>query len=922
MKGSIRRITELFDGNSKHLLIPVYQRNYDWKLKHCARLFDDLVDIVRQDRETHFFGAIVGHPEDSFTYVVIDGQQRLTTSSLLMLALVHSLEDGSVKSKDPNLAVKIRDSFLVLKDKHEAVKFKLKPVKNDNDAYSRLLRGDTPIESSTVTANYRYFRERIASGELDGDQVWEAIFRLQVMALDLEKQDDPQRIFESINSTGLELSEADKIRNVVLMHQPSHEQEDLYENYWNRIEKAVEYRTDWFIRFYLVSKTGKTPRQDGVYEAFRDYQNNAKVTTRDLLSEMRDYAEYSHNLNSASTGIGSADRRLRRFNMVKHDVTLPLTMPLLGEVKAGTVTPDDFTEVITILDSYLFRRFICGIPTQSLNRIFATLYSEIHRVRGEGDRFSDVLAYSLRRRTASGRFPTDDEFKESFATRNLYNIKGENRSYLFECLENNWSNDTHDIAKALESQSISVEHIMPQTLTSSWRHDLGPDAEEIHATWCNRIGNLTVTGYNSSYSNSTFAEKKKRDNGFDSSPYRLNALLKSSDVWTVAQLEERTEALTAVALKYWPLASTDFEPYVPPLPSVPMGDDESFTNRTIVSFEFGDTRKTVASWKDAYVEVIRILVDDRRDEIFAYASESNDLTVVDDSYEIPAWESLVVPGLTVMTANSTRSKLASLRKLFDHLDVDTHDLVFTLRNNEPSEPEDTVDEPGPFAELTKFLPRIEEFSSTAATEEDTRDLREEFTKAFTGFTVANPQGALPGKNLPDLESGVFIENATAEDILAALSMMFQIESIAPQFHRLVAAGTVVQWLSALSSSPTDGSDVHRVTTGSLVHDDTAAPAAAPTAITLTPQWQALFDATVSDVEKELVTALAAAGLPVPALGYETDDGEVVDFAWDDTRVGVLLDRDDNAADRLYEAGWTLCAPDAAQIAAALKNGVV
>ncbi len=914
MKGSIRRITELFDGNSKHLLIPVYQRNYDWKLKHCARLFDDLVDIIRQDRETHFFGAIVGHPEDSFTYVVIDGQQRLTTSSLLMLALVHSLEDGSVSSKDTNLAAKIRDSYLVLKDKHEAVKFKLKPVKNDNDAYSRLLRGDTPIESSTITANYRYFRERIAAGELDGDQIWEGIFRLQVMALDLEKQDDPQRIFESINSTGLELSEADKIRNVVLMHQASHEQEDLYENYWNRIEKAVEYRTDWFIRFYLVSKTGKTPRQDAVYEAFREFQKNAKSSTREILSEMRDYAAYSHELNSASTGIAAADKRLRRFNMVKHDVTLPLTMPLLGEVKAGTVSAEDFTEVIVILDSYLFRRFISGVLTSALNKIFATLYSEIHRLRGEGDRFSDVLAYSLRRRTASGRFPTDDEFKESFTTRNLYNIKGENRSYLFECLENNWSNDTHDIAKALESQSISIEHIMPQKLTSAWRQDLGADAEEVHATWCNRIANLTVTGYNSSYSNSAFADKKKRDNGFDASPYRLNALLKSSDVWTVAQLEERTRALTAVALKYWPLPATDFEPYMPPLPSVPMGDDEAFTNRTIVSFEYGDTRRTVASWKDAFVEVIRLLTDERREEVFAYAGELNEFAVVDDSHDLPAGTSLVVPGLTVATWTSTRSKLGVLRKLFDHLDVDTNDLVFTLRNTETVEPEESVDEPGPFAELTKFLPQLEELSSSAATEENTRDLRHEFTAAFTGFTVANPQAALPGKNLPDLETAGFVENATAEDILAALSMMFQVEGMMPQFHRLIASGTVVRWLTALMSNPLEVSDAPRVSTPG--RDDTG-----PT-VTLAPRWQELFDTTVSDAEKQLVLALAAADLPVPTVGYETDGGDVVDLAWGDRRIGVLLDPDDGIANTMAEAGWTLCPPDAARIAAALTNGVI
>ncbi|MGC4960934.1 DUF262 domain-containing protein [Gordonia sp. DT101] len=918
MKGSIRAITELFDGNSKHLLIPVYQRNYDWKLKHCARLFDDLVEIVQQDRKSHFFGAIVGHAETAFTYVVIDGQQRLTTSSLLMLALVHSLEDGAVKSGDPNLAEMIRDSYLVLKNKHADVKFKLKPVKNDNDAYSRLLRGDTPIEASTITANYRYFRERIAGAELDGDQIWEAIFRLQVMALDLEQQDDPQRIFESINSTGLELSEADKIRNVVLMHQPSHEQDDLYENYWNRIETAVEYRTDWFIRLYLVSKTGKTPRQDAVYEAFRDYQKNAKASTREILSDMRAYAAYSRELNMASTGIAAADKRLRRFNMVKHDVTLPLTMPLLGEVKASTVSAKDFTEVVEILDTYLFRRFICGVPTNSLNSIFATLYSEIHRLRSAGDQFSEVLTYSLRRRTTSSRFPTDDEFREAFATRNLYNIKGENRSYLFECLENSWSNDTHDIAKALESQSISIEHIMPQTLTSAWRHDLGSDSEEIHATWCNRIGNLTVTGYNSTYSNSTFADKKKRANGFDASPYRLNALLKSSDVWTVTQLEERTRALTALALKYWPLPTTDFEPYVPPLPSVPMGDDESFTNRTIVSFEYGDTRRTVASWKVAYVEVIRLLVDEHRDEVFAYAADSNDLTTVDDSYEIPIWESLVIPGLTLTTANSTRSKLAVLRKLFNHLDIDTDDLVFTLRNTETADLEEIVEEPGPYVELTKFIPRMRELSSGVVTDEETRDLRTEFATSFAGFTVASPQAALPGRNLPDLETEGFIETATTDDIIAALSMMFQVEGMMPQFHRLIVSGTVVRWLNVLASGSREFGDRRSVNTDSPLHADTGNPAS----VALGPPWQELFDATVSDVEKRLVVALAATELPVPTVGYETDEGDVVDFAWPDSRVGVLLDPDDDAANTLALKGWTLCPPDAAQIAAALQNGVI
>lgn len=801
MKGSIRRITELFDGSSKHLLIPVYQRNYDWSIKQCARLYDDLIDIVREDRKTHFFGAIVGHAETTFTYVVIDGQQRLTTTSLLMLALVHSLESGAVSSAEGDaLAGRIRRSYLILEHEHGDVKFKLKPVKDDNDAYTRLLRGDQPIESSNVTANYRYFLDRIRRGDLDGDQIWTAISRLEVMALDLEDQDDPQRIFESINSTGLELSEADKIRNVVLMHLPSHQQSDLYENYWNRIEKSVEFRTDWFIRLYLVSKTSRMPRMDAVYETFRRYQNDSAATIQQILAEMRDYAEYSRKLNNAATGVPAADKRLRRFNLIKHDVTLPLTMPLLGEVERGTVTPDDFARTVEVIDSFVFRRFVCNVPTNALNKIFATAYSEVHRLRGDDDSFADVLVYLLRRRTTSGRFPTDEEFSEAFVTRDFYAAKSENRIYLFECLENNWSNDTHDIASALQNNAISIEHIMPQSLSQSWREELGPDADAIHATWLNRIGNLTVTGYNASYSNSTFTAKKRGDNGFDASPYRLNRLVRDSDEWTVKQLEERSHDLRQIAMKYWPLPTSSFVPYTPPLPTAPMGDDDAFTRRSVVAFEFQESRKTVKSWKEAMVSVLQLLLEDRREELFAYAETSNDFRVFADPQGIRDNESLVTPGLAVVSSTSTQAKMTLLRRLFDHLELDTDDLVFTLRGEAQADEPPAEEADGPYAELTKFSPELAEYTGSKAGPAETQALRTAFADAFAGFRDNDPQSTLPGALLPTLDTDEFISSATPHQIIAALTMMLQAEQFMPdQFHQRIVSGTVVRWLDRLES---------------------------------------------------------------------------------------------------------------------------
>ncbi|WP_347955801.1 DUF262 domain-containing protein [Gordonia aichiensis] len=468
MKGNIRRIYSVFDGNSKQLIIPVYQRNYDWGESQCRRLFDDLVDVIRHGRDTHFFGAVVGNAEDSFTYVIIDGQQRLTTTSLLMLALVDSIDAGVLKvDRDRDLARKIRANYLVLADQGDEVKFKLKPVKNDNDAYRRVVGGDEQLlEDSSVTANYRYFMNRIAMGELSGDELWKAIQSLEVMVLDLERDDDPQRIFESLNSTGLELSEADKIRNIVLMGLPAKDQERLYEDFWNRIEEDADYLTTAFIREYLISRTRKTPRKDRLYDTFRDYMAATDSSVEDILGDMRSYARAAKQLRTATTGHPVVDRRLGRFNLMKRDVAMPFLMPVTIDVENGVLTADELCRVVGLVDVFIYRRFVCEVPTNGLNKIFSTLYGDVRRLMRGSDDFVDALTYLITSRdSGSSRFPTDSVFREAFVTRNFYKIPSATRTYTFECLENAGSNDSRDIATRLVNQELSVEHVMPQTLT-------------------------------------------------------------------------------------------------------------------------------------------------------------------------------------------------------------------------------------------------------------------------------------------------------------------------------------------------------------------------------------------------------------------------------------------------------------------------
>ncbi|WP_182172633.1 GmrSD restriction endonuclease domain-containing protein [Flaviflexus equikiangi] len=798
MKGNVKDIYTVFDGTDKELIIPVYQRNYDWGEKQCERLFDDLVDVVKKDRPKHFFGAVVGKPETGFSWVVIDGQQRLTTTSLLMLALSNSLSRGIVEADDPELSAKIRRNYLEGSGSFisKESKIKLKPVKHDLEAYRALLADEEPVEKSSVTINYRYFMQRIAERELTGDELWDAIRRLEAMILDLEAHDDPQRIFESLNSTGKELKESDKIRNLVLMGMPSKEQDHLYEHFWNRMEHNVHFDTDSFVRLFLVSKTRKTPRLDTVYEAFKEYLELSDMPVSDLLDSMRSFSEYFRDLNSATTGIARADARLRRYNLLRHEVTMPALMPLLGDFRAGQISADDFADTIELVDAYLFRRLVVGVPSNALNKIFATLYSDARRLRTEGAKIADVIAYLLLRRAdTSGRFPTDEEFREAFSTRSFFSFTANNRRYLFECLENTWSKDNRAIATALERGDLSIEHIMPQTLTKDWREELRPDPERVHQTWLHRIGNLTVTGYNSEYSNASFTAKKTVEAGFDSSPYRLNEYIKQTSTWTEADIRHRNEALTSVALSYWPMIDTEFEPVREPLPTLPMGDDISFTNRVIVSFEYDGTTTTVKSFKDLTRLVIRQLMAGNRESIYEYAAGGG-LGFTLGKTGSNRYQEELAPELWVAVSNSTNEKMSILRALFNHLNFDTDDLVFTLRPYQDDELEPAAE--NPYGELLKFLPLIESLEGTQATESDIADLRTEFGRVFTDFELEGWREIKGRRGYEQLADAGSVESFSVEEALASIMMTKEIEDLTPGiFHQTIVEGSLARWLKRI-----------------------------------------------------------------------------------------------------------------------------
>lgn len=803
MRGTVTEVYKLFAKQDHRLVVPVYQRNYDWQQSHCARLLADLKDLKASGRSRHFFGAVVGQQEGFWNWQVIDGQQRLTTLSLLILALTKLIDTDELAYQSRELSERLRRSYLQATETvNGPPTFRLKPVKNDAEAYQRLFGDESQfIESSNVTANYRFFLEALPKLGMTAEEIWDSIMRLEVMHLDLEEHDDPQRIFESLNSTGLALSESDKIRNLVLMGLPSDEQELVYEDYWNRIELNVDYHTDEFIRWYLVSRTTTIPRKDEVYEAFKTFSTSMGQQGADLLDDVRDYSEHYRDLLNASVGSKQVDQRLKRLNILKQDVTFPFLMPVLADYRSQDLDEHDLIETLRITETYLFRRSVCDLATNSLNRVFASLYREVKRLKKEGDTFPDVLAYLLIRRTGSARLPRDEEFSIEFETRNMYRFQPQRRRYLFECLENGDSRDTVDVAERLLDGDLSIEHIMPQNLTLTWRNELGHDAEEIHYKWLHRVANLTVTGYNSAYSNLSFVEKKEHPEGFANSPYRLNDLLRRADHWGVDELKRRSGILLDAALAYWPLPETTFEPPKRILVEEPLSDDTDFTGRAVVAFQFKDTSQTVSTWRDLLVEVLRILESTHHETLYAQVEAQNWLS----THKQPKFRK-VAEGLFVYASTSTREKCRQLRILFDFLGEDPEELtlMFPADENQLSEnvhETDAVEQcEDKYLDLKKFIavfePRAEEVS---ASPEDNIGLVRQFTEAMEPYMVRDVKsvlGTLPAAFARSHES---VENASEDQILGLLTAKVkENQNMDPDaLHDLIMDGTLVGWLRKL-----------------------------------------------------------------------------------------------------------------------------
>lgn len=694
MNGNAQKLIKYLDGASKRFIIPVYQRNYDWKMEHCKQLYDDLVKIIRQNRKSHFFGSIVSVQSESGTmeeFLIIDGQQRLTTISLLLLTIYHLLSSGKMVSRDHQLTDKILKKYLIDEYEPEEKRIKLKPIKNDQKAFGILFDQDEEyIPDSNLTINYRYFYDRIQHGELDIDELFDAICKLEIINISLNHEDNPQLIFESLNSTGLNLSEGDKIRNYILMGLPNDQQTKFYEKYWNRIESYTDYDVSSFVRDYLSIKQQSTPNMNSVYPTFKKYVEDAEVA--DIEPLLKDLLEYAKRYAFLIKG-GHPDERLNsciyRLNRLSTSVTRPFLLEVIRLSESGALTADELIEVFHFTESYLFRRAICDLPTNALNKIFLLLHREIIRFDGDESHYVEKFKYALLSKRERTRFPSDEEFAECMSTRNIYGMNPKNKLYLFERLENSETSETKDVWGHLDRGEYSIEHIMPQHLTAAWIVSLGDNYEAIHTNWLHRLANLTLTAYNSHYSNSPFAEKRDMPHGFKDSGLRINQWVGQKEQWGLPELEERDQLLKNTVIGIWPYPTSNYHPQKKQMDAIALDEDVILTGRVLSKYSFKGAEQPVASWADMYQQVITMLHSENK-AVLTKLAVSQDPAVdlsLHFSMSPTSFNSCrqIDTDLYVWTGTDTQYKINNLRKIFAIFDVPESELVFYLKDEDNSE---------------------------------------------------------------------------------------------------------------------------------------------------------------------------------------------------------------------------------------------
>lgn len=554
MKANETKVDKFLATNETIFAIPVYQRNYDWNLVQCKQLFFDITEAGRNDKiNAHFIGSIVYVHDDVYTasgvteLTIIDGQQRLTTITLIYIALYRLAK----KLDNPTLVSRIHKTYLINEFAPEAEKLKLKPTDNNKEALQHILNsedGDEFKGYSRIIENFNFFKSHINFENLE--TVQRGLTKLIFVDIALDRQkDNPQRIFESLNSTGLELSQSDLIRNYILMGLSRTNQEKIYKSYWDVIERNAKdetlnkSRVSDFIRDYLTLINKEIPNKGEVYVKFKAQFPTATIDELEtVLFDLKSLVKFYNKLINPKNELDKEIRtQLEYINRLEINVAFPFLMKVYEDYSNSAIDKETFVSVLNLVQSFTWRRFILGLPTNALNKIFMGLY--YHKDFNKDEYLVSIQKILLSLSRAQ-RFPRNTETINALKEKDVYNIKSKNRTYLLERIENY---QNHEPVVIEGNSDITIEHIFPQNPDPKWKLELGQEEYNfIKENYLNTIGNLTLSGNNGKLGNKPFVEKRdmnidQKEQGYKFSRLWLNRDLKDNNYWNKEEIQKRAE---------------------------------------------------------------------------------------------------------------------------------------------------------------------------------------------------------------------------------------------------------------------------------------------------------------------------------------------------------------------------------------------
>ena len=609
------RVEDFLSSNKTQFIIPVYQRNYDWTVGQCKQLLDDILEVgYSKKMNAHFIGSIVYIHNDAYTtsrikeLTIIDGQQRLTTLTLIYLALYKLAKE----IKNEGLVNEISETYLINKFATEEEKLKLRPTENNDKALKFLLRDDEKEEFndfSKLIANFDYFKERINKDIYP--IVLKGLSKLMFVEVSLERgKDDPQRIFESLNSTGLKLEQGDLIRNYILMGLNPKDQNKIYQSYWEIIEKLAkddisnESKVSDFIRDYLTLENRSIPNKGKVYLEFKAKYPTSTLEELEanLLAIKSLVKHYNKLINPKNETDKEIRLRLEHINRLEINVVYPFLMKVYDDFFNSIIDKTTFIKVLDLIQSYCWRRFIVGLPTSSLNKIFMSFYKEV-----DTSNYLYSVQKALLKLSGTSRFPRNKELIDSLKIKDVYNIKSKNRTYLLEKLENF---ENREPVMIEGNTNITIEHIFPQNPDPKWKIELGTDDYNyIKENYLNTIGNLTLSGNNGKLGNKPFLDKRDlADAGYKDSRLWLNKYLTIIDKWDKAEIERRFDFIAERVLKIWEIPNITIDEKLDSN-AVNIFDAEDPTFKKLEYAMFFDNKIEVNQVAKLYIEVFKQLFD-------------------------------------------------------------------------------------------------------------------------------------------------------------------------------------------------------------------------------------------------------------------------------------------------------------------------